>query len=292
MPGFYCISRSENKTLKFMNFNGKYIFSYLWLSIITAIEPYSQKVTSKSNYTDYKWKLYLGDEEGILSILDTNFKYFSKNNEIIMTDIRVTKKVKAHKNFINYILFSDRLNIVISSSGNGDLSINNAFSLETLNFIQIGEYYFINNIKISFYDLLYVNCYNYYNNNYYLKCFTLNGIKVTKMKTEKKIINFFINDYINIFYEDKTYDKCSLCDFKDKKSYDNYKVKNNKSINLWENEMPMKEEDDYESDESSENSGENNSDDMNSMLVHCNYCNKIKKLINIYDNNEMSLEKL
>ena len=94
------------------------------------------------------------------------------------------------------------------------------------------------------------------------------------------------------FYEDKTYDKCSLCDFKDKKSYDNYKVKNNKSINLWENEMPMKEEYDYESDESSENSGENNSDDMNSMLVHCNYCNKIKKLINIYDNNEMSLEKL
>ena len=292
MPGFYCISRNENKTLKFINFTGKYIFSYLWLSIITAIEPYSQNITTKNNYTEYKWKLYLGDEEGILSILDTNFKYFVKNNEINMTDIRITKKVKAHKNFINYILYSERLNIVISSSGNGDISINNAFSLETLNFIQIGEYYFVNNIKISFYDLLYVNCYNYYNNTYYLKCYTLNGIKVTKMKTEKKIINFFINDYINIFYEDKTYDKCSLYDFKDKKSYDNYKDKNNKSLNLWENEMPMKEEDDYYSDESSENNEENNSDDMNSKLVHCNYCNKIKKLINIYDNNEMTLEKL
>ena len=139
-----------------------------------------------------------------------------------------------------------------------------------------------------------MNCYNYNNNNYYIKCFTLNGLKVTKLKSEKKIINFFINDNVNIFYEDKTMDKCSLYDFKEKKSFDNNNNKNNitpnnnnKNINHWENEIPINE--DLYDEEEDENKEDNN---ISTKLVHCNYCNKIKKLINIYDNNEMSLEKL
>ena len=289
MQGFYCICRNDNKTLKFINYNEKYCFSYLWTCIITSIEPYNNNVTHTNSFSNYKWKLYFGDEEGSLNILDYNFKYIFKNNEIKVIDIKVSKKIKIHKNYINNISYNERLNIVISSSRNGDISINNAFSLETLNFINIGTNYFIYNIKISFYDLLYVNCYNCSNKNYYLKCFTLNGIKVTKLKTEKKIINFFISDNIHIYYEDKTYDKCTIYDFKEKKTFDSYK-NNKEKINLWENEITIKE--DYYIDEKNEKNENNEIDKKNTKLIHCYYCNKIKKLINIYDNNEMSLENL
>ena len=290
MQGFYCICRNDNKTLKFVNYNQKHAYSYLWICIITAIEPYINSISHTNYLSEYNWKIFFGDEEGTLCILDTNFKYIFKNSEYKMTDIRVTKKIKIHKNYINNLLYNDRLNIVISSSGNGDISINNAYSLETLNFIKIGNCFSIFNIKVSFYDLLYIVCYNTINKNYYLKCFTLNGIKVTKIKTEKKIINFFINDFINIFYEDKSYDRCSLYNFKEKKTFENFKKQNNKSINLFENEILVKE--DHYSDEENDGSEDNDFDDMTIKLVHCNYCNKISRLINIYDNNEMSLEKL
>ena len=290
MIGFYCICRNDNKTLKFVNYNGKSIFSYLWLCIITSIEIYSCKIINKNYYSDYKYKLFIGDEEGNLCIICSDFRYNFNNSEIKMVDVKATKKIKLHKNYINNILFNERLNIVISSSYNGDICISNAYSLETLNFIQIGKNYSINIIKVSFYDLLYINCYNYINKNYYLKCYTLNGMKVTKLKSENKIINFFINENVNVFYENKTFDKYSLYDFTKKISFDKYDNNNNKSINLWENEIPVKE--DYYSDDEKEISQDLENDNDSSKLVHCNYCNKIKKLINIYDNNQMSLEKL
>ena len=285
MPGFFCICRNENKTLKFINYNEKYNFSFLWFNIITVIEAYCCNVTNDSIY---EWKLILGDEEGNVILLGCNFEYTIQTSEIKMRKIKIMKKIKVHKNLINNILYNERLNIIVSSSENGDIAINNAYSLEILNFIQIGEKYLINNIKISFYDLLYLGCYNRNNCNYYIKCFTLNGLKVTKMKSEKKIINFFINDNVNVFFEDKTYDKYSLYDFKDKKSFENIKRKDeSNNISENENEIPIN-EDYYDDDvESNEEKG-----DTSNRLTHCNYCNKIKKLINIYDNNELSLDKL
>ena len=296
MAGFYCICRNDNKTLKFITYNNN-IFSYLWFCIITAIEPYNCIITNEVSIFFYKWKLFAGDEEGNICIFEASYQY--RNNEIKMKSIKILKRIKVHKSYINIITYHERLNIIVSACGDGNIAINNAFSLETLNIIEVGAKYFINNIKITFYDLLYVNCYNNSNNNYYIKCYTLNGLKVTKMKTEKKIINFFINDYLNVYYDDKSYDRFNLCDFKEKNSYSN-EIKNKektKTKNEWENEIPMKEEELYSDDEDSENSensqnSQNNSDNKTNNLVHCNYCNKIRKLINIYDNNEMSLEKL
>ena len=174
MTGFYCICRNENKTIKFINYNEKYYFSYLWLCIITAIEPYVCIIKNDI----YDWKLILGDEEGNLMLLNTKFQYFLKNSEIKMMDVQIVRKIKVHKSYVHNILYHERLNIIISSSGNGDISINNACSFETLNIIKIGNNYLINNIKVSFYDLLYISCYNQNNNNYYIKCFTLNGMKI------------------------------------------------------------------------------------------------------------------
>ena len=64
----------------------------------------------------------------------------------------------------------------------------------------------------------------------------------------------------------------------------------NAPFNLWENEITIKE--DYYIDEKNEKNENNEIDKKNTKLIHCYYCNKIKKLINIYDNNEMSLENL
>ena len=289
MPGFYCICRNENKTLKFLNFNKKYNFSFLWFNIITVIEAYSCNIKSDSFKPIYEWKLILGDEEGNVILLDCDFEYTYKTAEIKMKKIKIMKKIKLHKNLINNILYNERLNIIVSSSENGDIAINNAYSLEILNFIQIGEKYLINNIKISFYDLLYISCYNSNNFNYYIKCFTLNGLKVTKMKTEKKIINFFIKDSVYVIFEDKSYNKYSLYDFKDKKTCEN--IKRNDELNnnnISDNEIPINE--DYYSDDDIESNEEKG--DTSNKLIHCNYCNKIKKLINIYDNDELSLDKL
>ena len=127
--------------------------------------------------------------------------------------------------------------------------------------IKIGTKYLINNIKISLYDLLYVSCYNCENKNYCLKCYTLNGLKVTKFKTKTRIVNFLINDYINIIYENKDVDKLCLYDFKNC-------VKN-------ENEDLTK---------------ENNDNDEFHKIIHCIYCNKITKIMNIYDNSILDLE--
>jgi len=287
MPGFYCICRNENKTLKFVNYNEKYYFSFLWFNIITVIEAYNCNVKNDLFKPVYEWKLILGDEEGNIILLDCDFEYTYKTAEIKMRKIKIMKKIKLHKNLINNILYNERLNIIVSSNKNGDIAINNAYSLEILNFIQIREKYLINNIKISFYDLLYLSCYNRNNYNYYIKCFTLNGLKVAKMKTEKKIINFFINDNLNVIFEDKSCDKYNLYDFKDKKTFENIR-RNDEPPNISDNEIPINE--DYYSDDDIESSEEKG--DTSNKLIHCIYCNKIKKLINIYDNNELSLDKL
>ena len=107
------------------------------------------------------------------------------------------------------------------------------------------------------------------------------------MKTEKKIINFFINDNVNEIFEDKSCDKYNLYDFRDKNTYENLRIKD-EPRNISENEIPIN-EDYYSNDdiESNEKKG-----DTSNKLIHCIYCNKTKKLINIYDNNELSLDKL
>ena len=270
MSGFYCICRNDNKTLKFINFNQQYVFSFLWSSVITAIEPFNYLIEEKFFELDYIWKIYFGDEDGFLCLCEICYEHIYKNNEIKFSKIKILKKIKIHDNCINNIIYHQRLSIIFTSSLNGDIGINNAESFEILNMIKIGNNYLIDNIKISLYDLIYVGCYNYKNKNNYIKCYTLNGIKVTKMKTEKKIINFFINNSINIFYEDKTIDKFYLYDLK----------KNIKKRDFEDTSNIEKLEIDDELDITTDK------------IIHCSYCKKLKKILIIYDNNILALKKL
>ena len=224
IPGFYCICRNDNRTIKFVDFTQKYYFSYLWTSIITAIEPFHCLNNAKSSEYDYTWNIFFGDEEGFLCVLKCLYEYIFNNNEFKLNKIEIIKKIKIHGNCINNIIYIKRLGIVISSSLEGDISINNAESLEILNYIKLGEKYLINDIKISIYDLIYVGCYKYKNKNYYIKCYTINGIKATKMKSKIKIINFFINDYLNVLYENRMIDTFCVYDFKIKETTDINKI--------------------------------------------------------------------
>ena len=258
MPGFYCICRNENRTLKFINFNQKYLFSFLWTSVITSIEPlFESKINTKFFGCDYNKIIFFGDEEGFLCTLKCSYEYIFNDNEIKQPKMKILQKVKIHENSINIIRYNQRLNIIITSSLSGDIAINNAENLEIINMIKIGKKYLINNIKITSYDLLYVGCYNNENKNYYIKCYTLNGIKVTQMKSQYKIVNFFINESIFVHYENKSIDIFSLYDLK----------KNEKN------------EDGEELDKG-----------KSDKIVHCLYGRRIKKFIKINSNNILTLD--
>ena len=70
MPGFYCICRNENKTLNFINFTQEYNNSFLWSSVITSIEPKNKNISTKFLGIEYNWKIFFGDEEGFLGVLE------------------------------------------------------------------------------------------------------------------------------------------------------------------------------------------------------------------------------
>ena len=59
---------------------------------------------------------------------------------------------------------------------------------------------------------MYIYCYNNINNKEYIKCYTLNGVKVTKLSTNKKINNFFIEEKIIIVYENNCIELFNLYD--------------------------------------------------------------------------------
>ena len=271
MPGFYCICRNENKTLKFIsNYNNECNISFLWVNIITAIESLNSTIITTNLGSNYICKIFFGDEEGFLGLIEFKYEYIFKSNEIKFKTINILQKIKIHENCINVIFHKEKLNIILSSSLNGDIAINNAYSLEILNIIKIGTKYLINDIKISLYDLLYVRCYNYQNKNYYLKCFTLNGLKVTKLKSKTKITNFLINNYINVFYENKCVDIFCLYDLKN--LIRTYNAKDN---------LTEKRNDKEENQKAKIESYK---------IIHCLYCIKITTIIDIYDNNCLQLE--
>ena len=268
MPGFYCICRNENRTLKFMNYSQKYIFSFLWTSVITSIEPLlDNKITSKFSGCDYNMTIFFGDEEGFLCSLRCVYEYIFNDNEIKQPKLKILQKIKLHEDSINNIKVNKRLNIIITSSLYGDIAINNAENLETLNMIRIGKEYMINNIRTNIYDLIYFECYNKINKQYYIKCFTLNGLKVTQMKSDIKIINFFVDESIFVQYENNKIGKFSLYDFDKKENIED--DDDDLKDNIWDD---LKIE--------------------SNKIIHCMYCKKIKKLIKIHDNSVLCLDNL
>ena len=202
---YYLLCRLVNRTLLLFSETEKYFIE--WPCIVTAIEFYSHdEIEANLNTKIHLNKVIIGDEEGHLSLIEIETEFNEKKKEFKINSLtNINKRNKAFYSYINGIIYNKQLNIIISYNNEGYISINNGFSFEILNIIEINNSPNILDIKLSKYNLLYIytKITNKINiNNYRLYCYTLNGIKVSQLSEKEEYINYFVNDYgVNIFYK-------------------------------------------------------------------------------------------
>jgi hypothetical protein len=164
-----------------------------WPCIITALEFYKHNEIKHLNSIININKVIIGDEEGNLSLVEIEIEYNERKKEFKLNSLsNIYKRHKTFYSYINSIKYNKRLNIIISSCNEGLISINNGFSFEIINIIEINNKPNIIDIQISKYDLLYIYTYN---NKYGIYCYTLNGIKISEISSIKEYVNYFVNDY-------------------------------------------------------------------------------------------------
>ena len=213
-PGIFCFCRYIDNVIQIKS--EKQCFLYQYKFIITSVEFFSHNETKNTanNTTLHSNEILFGDEQGNLNLMQIEYEVNNKKQtfQIISDKIKIAKQVKVHNSFIQGILYVKRLNIIISYSEEGQITINNAYSFSIINIIELGEKYYIKDIKISNYDLIYINCFNNINKKNYIKCYTLNGIKATKLKTDKKIHNFFVTEEVIVIYDNNIIEAFNLYD--------------------------------------------------------------------------------
>ena len=257
-----------------INFLDKNKFLIYHENIVTSIEFMSHEEREiAKNIVKHTNKVIFGDEMGYLNIIKIEYKITNKK-QMELEKIRILKNIKAHNCMIQGILFDKRLNIIISYSEEGQITINNAFDLNVLNIIELGDEFYIKDVKISVYDLIYILCTNKNNDkNYYIKCFSLNGIKFTELIIDKKIVNFFIEETLLVVYENNFIEIFNLYEIGGKPIYllDLNKRKN--TIDKNENKT---------NEESEKN--------KNRKIIFCVLNNLEKKLVIIYEDHNILIE--
>ena len=209
IPGLYCIVRNIDETIKFV-YQKKIFEVFQWTCIITSVVPFTYK--KKKEDKNIK-KVFLGDEKGYLHLMKIEILPNQNDKNIGIKTITILKSVKAQSSLIKGLVYNEKLNIIITWSGEGVISILNDYTLTFLNIIDLGKNYDIKEIFISNYDLLYVNCYESQKDNYNIACYTLNGIKVTYLETRQKIVKFFVEEEIFIILDNKNIFGYKLYDF-------------------------------------------------------------------------------
>ena len=192
----FLICRFVNKIL-ILNYGTQKLYIE-WPKIVTAIELYSHDELKANNNIIHINKVLIGDEEGNLSLIEIETEYNEKKKEMNLNSLSyIHKKYKLFYSYINEIIYNKRLNVVISSSNEGSISINNGFSFENINIIELNNNLNILEFKLSEYDLLYIYTkmdIENKENKYNIYCYTLNGIKVSELNTENEYINYFTNN--------------------------------------------------------------------------------------------------
>ena len=257
ISGVFCIVCNEDNTLQFIS-TKKIISIFQWTCIITAIEPFIQKKKIEEKHIK---KAFIGDENGYLHLIKIEYEFIEKEKSYEIKSVSLIKSVKAHRSLIKGIIYNERLNIVISWSNEGIISINNDYSFTFLNIIDIGENYDIKEILLSKYDLLCINCYKKDNNEYKTFCYTLNGIQVTNSEVTKKIIRLFADEKLNVVYINGNIFSYNYSDLDIPKNslYSEYINKNN---------------------------------DEKLSIIYSMYYPKFKKLLMIYNNNKISFQNI
>ena len=193
----YLLCRLSNNTLLLFSEKQKNFIE--WPCAITAIESYTyhHKSMPNTNSDIHINKIFSGDAEGYISIIEIITEYNEKKKEFKIISLSNNyKRSKAHYSLVNGIMYNQRLNIIISSCEKGYITINNAYSFEFLNVIKIGYNINVIDFKLSSYDLLYIYTKEKSNKKelFNLYCYTLNGVKISKLIREKEFANFYINN--------------------------------------------------------------------------------------------------
>ena len=197
----YLLCRFINNTILLCTKYQKYYIE--WDFTVTALEFYSHDLLeTNNNISLHLNKILLGDKEGNLSLIEIRTEYNEKKKELKINNLNILeKRQKIFYSYINGILYNKRLNIIISSCNEGIITINNGFSFEILNIIELDNNPKILDYKLSEYDLLYIHTENNNNNNdgkeekYNFYCYTMNGIKISTLELKKEYINYFIDTY-------------------------------------------------------------------------------------------------
>ena len=254
-----------------INHSNKDIFNIYHDNIITSVEFFSHKEKeNNSNKTIlHTNQVFFGDEKGNLNLMEIEYEITNKN-KIEKIKIKLLKTIKAHNSLIQGILYVKRLNIIISYSEEGQITINNAFDFNVLNIINLGEKYYIKDIKISKYDLIYIYYTDKENEKFgFIKCYSLNGIKFNELKSDKKIIDFFVDETLLVVYENNLIEVFNLYAIDEKPLFQLNFEKNKDRINRKDN---------------------NNNKGNKIILCSLNYIDK--KLVIIYDDLHAILEDM
>jgi hypothetical protein len=168
--------------------------------MITAIGLYSKKINEDNNNIK---KVIIGDEKGYLHILHIEYEISKQDKLNEIKTIKKDKSIKAHCSLIKGITYDERLNIIISWSDEGVICINNDYSLNYLNIIELEAQYEIQEILVSKYNILIVNCHTLDKKQYRIICYTLSGIKISDFESSLKIMKIIHNEKIIVAYNNR-----------------------------------------------------------------------------------------
>ena len=175
----------------------KYFPEYQWTCVITSIELFINN-NSTFNNKNIK-KVFIGDEEGYLHLMEIEYDVNQNEKFYEIKSVIIKKSTKTQNSYIKGINYNERLNIIITWSDKGVISINNVYSFAFLNIIDLGNNIEIKEILINKYDLLIVS----YNeeNSYKILCLTLNGVRVAFCEHKKKIVRCLSDEKVGIIFE-------------------------------------------------------------------------------------------
>ena len=141
--------------------------------------------------------------EELLHIIQIEYETSTNDKLNDIKIVKIIKSIKAHCSMIKGITYDERLNIIISWSDEGVININNDYSLDYLNIIELGDKYEIKEILISKYNILIVHCCTLDKKIFRTICYTLSGIKISDYESSLKIMKIIFNEKIAIVYNNR-----------------------------------------------------------------------------------------
>ena len=237
-PSTFCTVRHIDNTIAFSS-TKKILNIFPFNCLITAVENKTNRYLENKVYKDIK-EFFIGDEKGFLHLIEVKYDINQSEKSFEIKGIKIKRSVKAHERYIKGLLHNERLNIIFSWSDGkeGYLCMNNDYSLDFINIINIGVNNEIKEILVSKYNLLFLSCHNEKEkeDRYKILSYTLNGIPVSSYGSREKIVKCFMDEKFNVVHMNNnslsfdlySFDNISKCFYIEfTKDYRGWKIKIN-----------------------------------------------------------------